>query len=364
MVNPISIANTFGQLVTAVSAIISYVNYLIEGPVLVANTQLQLMAPNTSLIVNNNVWFKNTATIDRISLTSNTITTNVDQATITFPKTTDTLVGRNVAETLINKTLTTPNISSILNAGTLTLPTGTDTLVGRATADTLTNKSIVNANIVGGSINAAVVLASNLNNSILTGNVSITSNTIKTNNDLAILSLPKTTDTLVGRNTTDTLTNKTLTSPNIATINNGGVLTLPTSTTTIVGRDTVDTLTNKTLTAVVITSGNITGNIDCSAVGYFMVPSGTTAQRGPGNTGSIRFNTELDKYEGAKASGWGLLGGGATGGGSDTVFHENDQTVNTSYTITTGKNAMSAGPIAIANGVTVTIPSGSTWTVV
>jgi hypothetical protein len=57
-------------------------------------------------------------------------------------------------------------------------------------------------------------------------------------------------------------------------------------------------------------------------------------------------------------------GGGATGGGADQVFFQNSQVVTTSYTITTGKNAMSAGPITINSGVTVTIPSGSVWTIV
>jgi len=46
-----------------------------------------------------------------------------------------------------------------------------------------------------------------------------------------------------------TLTQKTLTSPVISSISNTGTLTLPTSTDTLVGRDTSDTLTNKTLTA-------------------------------------------------------------------------------------------------------------------
>lgn len=55
---------------------------------------------------------------------------------------------------------------------------------------------------------------------------------------------------------------------------------------------------------------------------------------------------------------------GATGGGSDQIFWENDKTVTTSYTMTTNKNAVTAGPITINNGVTVTIPDGSTWTVV
>lgn len=57
-------------------------------------------------------------------------------------------------------------------------------------------------------------------------------------------------------------------------------------------------------------------------------------------------------------------GGGATGGGGDAVFYENGQTVNTSYTISSGKNAITAGPITIASGVTVTVPSGSSWVIV
>jgi hypothetical protein len=53
-----------------------------------------------------------------------------------------------------------------------------------------------------------------------------------------------------------------------------------------------------------------------------------------------------------------------TGGSPDRIFYENQQTVTVNYTISTNYNAMSAGPIAIDPGVTVTVPSGSTWTVV
>jgi hypothetical protein len=56
--------------------------------------------------------------------------------------------------------------------------------------------------------------------------------------------------------------------------------------------------------------------------------------------------------------------GGATGGGADQIFYENGQTVNTNYTITTNNNAGTFGPITIASGVTVTVPTGSTWSVV
>jgi len=51
-----------------------------------------------------------------------------------------------------------------------------------------------------------------------------------------------------------TLTNKTLTTPIISSISNTGTVTLPTSTDTLVGRATTDTLTNKTLTSPTLTS--------------------------------------------------------------------------------------------------------------
>ena len=57
-------------------------------------------------------------------------------------------------------------------------------------------------------------------------------------------------------------------------------------------------------------------------------------------------------------------GGGAVGTGTDKVFYENDISVAQNYTITSGKNAMSAGPIAINAGIAVTVPSGSAWTIV
>ena len=56
--------------------------------------------------------------------------------------------------------------------------------------------------------------------------------------------------------------------------------------------------------------------------------------------------------------------GVATGGGMNVPFVENDATVTDDYTITTGRNALSAGPITINVGVTVTVPSGSVWTIV
>ena len=43
---------------------------------------------------------------------------------------------------------------------------------------------------------------------------------------------------------------------------------------------------------------------------------------------------------------------------------ENAKTISSNYTVSTNYNAMSAGPMSIANGVSVTVPSGSAWTIV
>lgn len=45
-------------------------------------------------------------------------------------------------------------------------------------------------------------------------------------------------------------------------------------------------------------------------------------------------------------------------------YTENDATIDISSTINTGRNAISAGPITLSSGATVTVPSGSVWTVV
>jgi len=81
----------------------------------------------------------------------------------------------------------------------------------------------------------------------------------------------------------ETFTNKTLTTPVIASISNSGTLTLPTSTDTLVGRATTDTLTNKTLVAPalgtpsqgVLSSCTVDGT---NPVGYRNIPQSGSAK--------------------------------------------------------------------------------------
>lgn len=108
----------------------------------------------------------------------------------------------------------------------------------------------------------------------------------------------------------------------------------------------------------------VTGNGTFQGTGFVLIAKGTTAQRPvvPVN-GHIRYNTDTNQFEGYQDSEWGQLGGGATGGGGDTVFVENSRIVTVDYTIPTGKSAESVGPITINSGITVTVSSGERWLV-
>jgi predicted acyltransferase (DUF342 family) len=115
--------------------------------------------------------------------------------------------------------------------------TGTLTLPAASIADSALSSNIVTQ-----------TGSQTLTNKTLTGPV------ISTITNTGTLTLPTTTDTLVGRATTDTLTNKTLTSPTISTITNSGTITIPTGTLTLATLTGSETLTNKTIT----TSGLLT----------------------------------------------------------------------------------------------------------
>lgn len=99
------------------------------------------------------------------------------------------------------------------------------------------------------------------------------------------------------------------------------------------------------------------------AVGTVEGPWTTAGRPATPTAGLTGFNSTIGKIETYNGTAW-EVSGGATGGGGNPVFYENDQTVTADYTITSNKNAMSAGPITIATGVTVAVPTGSTWIIV
>ena len=136
---------------------------------------------------------------------------------------------------------------------------------------------------------------------------------------------------------------------------------------TLTGATLASGVTGSSLTSLgTLASLTVSGNILMSGTGVLDIPAGTTAERpGSANTGMFRYNTTLNQFEGYKNTGWGEIGGGAgaTGGSTDEVFIENDNTVTADYSLGSGKNAVSVGELTVNNGVTITIPTGRTWVV-
>jgi hypothetical protein len=144
-----------------------------------------------------------------------------------------------------------------------------------------------------------------------------------------------------------------------------------------------------------------------SAVDAMLIPNGTTAQRPTGAAGYLRFNSTTSQFEGYNGSAWASVGGAAisndtatatnvyplfanaTSGTALTVYTSNakllykpstgdlqssqlvagnglvvnSKTISTSYSIPASNNAMSVGPVTVASGQSVTVPSGSRWVV-
>ena len=98
-----------------------------------------------------------------------------------------------------------------------------------------------------------------------------------------------------------------------------------------------------------------------SATGSGVLPAGTTAQRdGSPSAGFMRFNTTDSSAEIYDGSAWTAVGGGNT---TDKALYEHSHTIAANYSITSGNNALTAGPITINSGVSVTVPTGSTWVI-
>ena len=99
-------------------------------------------------------------------------------------------------------------------------------------------------------------------------------------------------------------------------------------------------------------------NLVFDGTGAIRLPVGTTAQEPTGVTGMIRYNTSIGNFEGYKATFWDTLGGSNL---TNTGFWQNIQSISGAQAISAGYNANSVGPITIAAGGSVTVPTGSRW---
>ena len=116
----------------------------------------------------------------------------------------------------------------------ITLPTVAGTLATLANTETLEGKTLTTPTINGptiqksGSSTYPTISDARMSSTVITDSKLYSSTTSTT------LTLPTSTDTLVGRNTTDILQNKTLTTPIIESLrqaSGGGLISLPTATT-------------------------------------------------------------------------------------------------------------------------------------
>jgi hypothetical protein len=137
---------------------------------------------------------------------------------------------------------------------------------------------------------------------------------------------------------------------------NNGTLTMNVSGTGLSGSQTftANQSGNATFTVTSNATNANTGStiVARDASGNFSAGTITAALNGNASTATTATNATNATYT--------ALGTSGSGG----AIYENTQTIASNYSITASRNAMSAGPITINSGVTVTIPSGSNWVIV
>jgi hypothetical protein len=157
-----------------------------------------------------------------------------------------------------------------------------------------------------------------------------------------------------------------------------------------------------------IGTGTPAVSLAISALDAMLIPAGAVGDRPAGVAGYLRFNTTSSEFEGYNGSAWASVGGAAisndtstatnvyplfasaTSGTASTVYTSNakllykpstgelsvsaprasngifvnTQAIAADYTIAATDNGLSAGPVSVNSGITVTVSSGAVWTVV
>ena len=168
----------------------------------------------------------------------------------------------------------------------------------------------------------------------------------------ATVCLPPANKTYIIKNSTNQIVViSAATALNGTTLTGGTTVAIPIGKTTIIVCDAVNVqggLNYVSDNLSVLGDGTFSGNGAFGGTGSLKLPSGTTGERA--GTG-VRYNTTTGTYEGynTNTATWGEIGGGggATGGGLNKAFFENQNVITASYTITAGYNAITAGPVTL-----------------
>jgi hypothetical protein len=112
-------------------------------------------------------------------------------------------------------------------------------------------------------------------------------------------------------------------------------------------------------------------SLQITATDAIFVPIGTTAQRPSGANGMLRFNTDSSTFEGFSNSAWGNIVSTSSGGyykgnngaigatdSRNNLYRINSNTQSNNITIIAGENALTVGPMTIADGFNLTIDTG------
>ena len=320
-----------------------------------------------------------TATVGGATVTTNSATQTLTNKTINLSNNTLIATSAQLAAAVTDETGSGALVFAASPAltGTPTAPTapaGTNTTQLATTAHVFAERSntatLTNKTLTSPTVNAPVISGGTVDNTVIGG----TTPAAGTFSSLTATTAAINGGTITGGAITGGTINNT--SIGATTRNTGAFTTLDANGNVILGDAAVDTVTvNGTAT---FTNGAVgvggtaaaSAQLDVqSTTKGFLPPRMTTTQRdailSPAN-GLTIYNTTLNRMEiySTAAAAWVAVGAGATGGGNDQIFWENGQTVTTNYTITDGKNAMSAGPITINSGITVTVGTGEVWTIV
>ena len=252
--------------------------------------------------------------------------------------------------------LNTPSANSVTTAaiqnGAVTTAKIQDDAVTAAklASSAVVTASIVDANVTEAKIADDAVTAAKLaNNSVVTANIqdaNITAAKIGAN------------EVTTAKIADDAVTADKLADTSVSAGSYGSATAIPAITVDAQGRITAAS-TNSINTSTIPVADEST---DTTCFPVFVTTA--TGDQAPKTGSNLTFNSATGALGATSYTGDGSNLTGVASAVADGCIYENSQTISNDYTISTNKNALSAGPITIANGVTLTIPSGSTYVIV